>query len=389
MKSLKNLNFEKIQNVGIRVDFNVPIDKNFKITDKTRLDRAKDTINFIKNKQCNILLLSHFGRPKENFDDKYSFTKLIDQFQEILKLKLNFISYENFLENGLDQFNYNRPTTTLLENIRFFEGEIKNDLSFSKSITDNLDLYVNEAFSASHRLHSSVNQMAKNILSTPGFNFEKEIKAINDIKKSQKKKLAIIGGSKISTKINTLLSLTTSCSDIFIGGAMANNFLKYNKFNVSSSLIEEGAERMIEMIYSSAKQTGCEIHLPVDVMLDSDQSVLVNELDKNTEFKILDIADSSHIVLENLVKKSDIILWNGPMGMIEDHKFSKGSINLSHLLAKAQADVVIGGGDTILAINMAKEKFEDFYFVSTAGGAFLEALEDKELLGIEALKADL
>ena len=389
MKSLKNLNFEKIQNVGIRVDFNVPIDKNFKITDKTRLDRAKDTINFIKNKQCNILLLSHFGRPKEKFDDKYSFSKLIDQFQEILELKLNFISYANFLENGLDQFNYNRPTATLLENIRFFEGEIKNDLSFSKSITDNLDLYVNEAFSASHRLHSSVNQMAKNILSTPGFNFEKEIKAINDIKKSQKKKLAIIGGSKISTKINTLLSLTTSCSDIFIGGAMANNFLKYNKFNVSSSLIEEGAERMIEMIYSSAKQTGCEIHLPVDVMLDSDQSVLVNELDKNTEFKILDIADSSHIVLENLVKKSDIILWNGPMGMIEDHKFSKGSINLSHLLAKAQADVVIGGGDTILAINMAKEKFEDFYFVSTAGGAFLEALEDKELVGIEALKADL
>ena len=389
MKSLKNLNFEKIQNVGIRVDFNVPIDKNFKITDKTRLDRAKDTINFIKNKQCNILLLSHFGRPKENFDDKYSFSKLIDQFQEILKLKLNFISYENFLENGLDQFNYDRPTATLLENIRFFEGEIKNDLSFSKSITDNLDLYVNEAFSASHRLHSSVNQMAKNILSTPGFNFEKEINAINDIKKSQKKKLAIIGGSKISTKINTLLSLTTSCSDIFIGGAMANNFLKYHKVNVSSSLIEEGAERMIEMIYSSAKQTGCEIHLPVDVMLDSDQSVLVNELDKNTEFKILDIADSSHIVLENLVKKSDIILWNGPMGMIEDHKFSKGSINLSHLLAKAQADVVIGGGDTILAINMAKEKFEDFYFVSTAGGAFLEALEDKELVGIEALKADL
>ena len=389
MKSLKNLNFEKIQNVGIRVDFNVPIDKNFKITDKTRLDRAKDTINFIKNKQCNILLLSHFGRPKEKFDDKYSFSKLIDQFQEILELKLNFISYANFLENGLDQFNFNRPTTTLLENIRFFEGEIKNDLSFSKSITDNLDLYVNEAFSASHRLHSSVNQMAKNILSTPGFNFEKEINAINDIKKSQKKKLAIIGGSKISTKINTLLSLTTSCSDIFIGGAMANNFLKYNKFNVSSSLIEEGAERMIEMIYSSAKQTGCEIHLPVDVMLDSDQSVLVNELDKNTEFKILDIADSSHIILENLVKKSDIILWNGPMGMIEDHKFSKGSINLSHLLAKAQADVVIGGGDTILAINMAKEKFEDFYFVSTAGGAFLEALEDKELPGIEALKADL
>ena len=154
MKSLKNLNFEKIQNVGIRVDFNVPIDKNFKIADKTRWYRAKDTINFIKNKQCTILLLSHFGRPKEKFADKYSFSKLIDQFQEILELKLNFISYANFLENGLDKFNYNMPTTTLLENIRFFKGEIKNDLSFSKSITDNLDLYINEAFSASHRRHS-------------------------------------------------------------------------------------------------------------------------------------------------------------------------------------------------------------------------------------------
>ena len=388
MKSLKNLNFEKIQNVGIRVDFNVPIDKNFKITDKTRLDRAKDTINFIKNKQCNILLLSHFGRPKEKFDDKYSFSKLIDQFQEILELKLNFISYANFLENGLDQFNFYRPNTTLLENIRFFDGEIKNDLSFSKSITDNLDLYVNEAFSASHRLHSSVNQMAKNILSAPGFNFEREVLAIDNIKKSPKKKLAIIGGSKVSTKINTLLSLTSSCSDIFIGGAMANNFFKYNSINVSNSLIEEGTESMIEMIYNSAKSTKCKIHLPSDVILDSNENKLIDELPTSSDFKILDISVSSHAVLEKLIGNSDIVLWNGPMGMIEDNKFSKGSVNLAHLLAKSQADVVIGGGDTILAINMAEEKFENFYFVSTAGGAFLEALENKDLPGIQALMAD-
>ena len=375
MKSLKNLNFEKIQNVGIRVDFNVPIDKNFRITDKTRLDRSKETIDFIKNKQCNIFLISHFGRPKENFDEKYSFSKLIDQFEDILELKLNFISYDSFLDSGLNEIDSDKPTISLLENIRFFEGEIKNDLNFSKSITDKLDLYVNEAFSASHRFHSSVNQMAKNILSAPGFNFEREILAIDNIKKSPKKKLAIIGGSKVSTKIKTLLSLTSSCSDIFIGGAMANNFFKYNSINVSNSLIEEGTESMIEMIYNSAKSTNCKIHLPSDVILDSNENKLIDDLPTSYDFKIL-------------IGNSDIVLWNGPMGMIEDNKFSKGSVNLAHLLAKSQADVVIGGGDTILAINMAEEKFENFYFVSTAGGAFLEALENKDLPGIQALMAD-
>ena len=388
MKSLKNLNFEGIQNVGIRVDFNVPIDKNYKITDKTRIDRSKETINFVKRKKCNIFLISHFGRPKENFDVKYSFSKLIEQFEEILEIKLNFISYESFLENGLKQLNKNKLSINLLENIRFFEGEIKNDLSFSKSVTNKLDLYVNEAFSASHRYHSSVNQMVKNILSVPGFNFEREFLAINNIKKSEKKKLAIIGGSKVSTKIKTLLSLTSSCSDIFIGGAMANNFLKYKNINVSNSLIEEDTQSMIEMIYNSAKSKGCKIHLPSDVILDSNENKLIDELPTNSDFKILDISVSSHAVLEKLVDNSDIVLWNGPMGMIEDNKFSKGSINLAHLLAKSQADVVIGGGDTILAINMAEEKLENFYFVSTAGGAFLEALEDKELPGIEALMAD-
>ena len=277
MKSLKNLNFKKIRNVGVRVDFNVPIDKNFRITDKTRLDRSKETINFIKNKQCNIFLISHFGRPKKNFDDKYSFSKLIEQFEDILELNLNFISYDSFLNSGLNETDVNKPTISLLENIRFFEGEIKNDLNFSKSITDKLDLYVNEAFSASHRFHSSVNQMAKNILSAPGFNFEREILAIDNIKKSPKKKLAIIGGSKVSTKIKTLLSLTSSCSDIFIGGAMANNFFKYNSINVSNSLIEEGTESMIEMIYNSAKSTNCKIHLPSDVILDSNENKLIDE----------------------------------------------------------------------------------------------------------------
>ena len=306
-------------------------------------------------------------------------------FKRLIGNPIEKINQKNKILNEID---VDKPTISLLENIRFFEGEIKNDLNFSKSITDKLDLYVNEAFSASHRFHSSVNQMAKNILSAPGFNFEREILAIDKIKKSPKKKLAIIGGSKVSTKIKTLLSLTSSCSDIFIGGAMANNFFKYNSINVSNSLIEEGTESMIEMIYNSAKSTNCKIHLPSDVILDSNENKLIDELPTSYDFKILDISVSSHAVLEKLIGNSDIVLWNGPMGMIEDNKFSKGSVNLAHLLAKSQADVVIGGGDTILAINMAEEKFENFYFVSTAGGAFLEALENKDLPGIQALMAD-
>ena len=141
-----------------------------------------------------------------------------------------------------------------LDNIRFFEGEKKNDKSFSQSITNELDLFINEAFSASHRSHASVNQMAKNILSAPGLNFSKEVMAINDIKNSTKRKLAIIGGSKVSTKIKTLLSLTQSCSNIFIGGAMANNFLKYQGIAVGQSLLEEGSEEMIKDIYTLAKK---------------------------------------------------------------------------------------------------------------------------------------
>ena len=169
---------------------------------------------------------------------------------------------------------------------------------------------------------------------------------------------------------------------------MANNFFKYNNINVGNSLIEEGAESMIEMIYNSAKSTKCKIHLPLDVILDSNENKLVDELSTSSDFKILDISVSSHAAIEKLIGNSDIVLWNGPMGMIEEKKFSKGSINLARLLAKSHSDVVIGGGDTILAINMAKEKFENFYFVSTAGGAFLEALENKDLPGIEALMAD-
>ena len=385
MESLTKINFQNIKSVGIRVDFNVPIDENFVITDATRLLRAAETIKFIKEKDCKVLLISHFGRPKESFENQFSFQNLIEQFSKILNEKINLISFDNFSKKGLSHFKQSEENIFLLDNVRFFKGEKTNDMNFSKSVTDQLDLYINEAFSASHRSHASVNQMAKNILSLPGFNFEKEIIAINEIKNSSKKKLAIIGGSKVSTKINTLLSLTQSCSNIFIGGAMANNFLKFKGIPVGESLLEADSDKMIEEIYDNAKKSGCEIHLPLDVVTDKVETFSIDKLSSNSNFKILDLSDSSINLLDNLISKSEIVLWNGPMGMIENENFSHGSSKLASLLSHSSSQVVIGGGDTLLAINIAGINFDQFYFVSTAGGAFLEALEDKVLPGVEAL----
>ena len=389
MKSLSRINFNNIKTVGIRVDFNIPVDEHFKITDNTRLLRARDTINFVKNQNCKILLLSHFGRPKENYDEKFSFQTLIDQFSEVLDVNLNLLTYETFLKNGISDFINLNHQITLLENIRFFKGEIDNELTFSKLITDQLDLYINEAFSASHRSHSSVNRMPKNITSVPGFNFEKEVLAIKEIKNSTKKKLAIIGGSKVSTKINTLLSLTKSCANIFISGAMANNFLKFKGIPVGSSLLEEGSEKMINQIYASAQEKECEIHLPLDVVLDNENTSTIDKLSSQDNFKILDLSDESLKLLTSLIHKSELILWNGPLGKIEDTFFARGSIELAKLLSEIKVDVIIGGGDTLLAINLAGVSFDKYHFVSTAGGAFLEALEENDLPGIKALSQDL
>jgi phosphoglycerate kinase len=389
MKSLSRINFNNIKTVGIRVDFNIPVDEHFIITDNTRLLRARDTINFVKDQNCKILLLSHFGRPKENYDEKFSFQTLIDQFSEVLDVNLNLLTYETFSKNGLSDFLNLNHQITLLENIRFFKGEIDNELTFSKLITDQLDLYINEAFSASHRSHSSVNRMPKNITSVPGFNFEKEVLAIKEIKNSTKKKLAIIGGSKVSTKINTLLSLTKSCANIFIGGAMANNFLKFKGIPVGSSLLEEGSEKMIKQIYASAQEKECEIHLPLDVVLDNQDTSTIDRLSSLDNFKILDLSDESLKLLTSLIHKSELILWNGPLGKIEDTFFARGSIELAKLLSEVKVDVIIGGGDTLLAINLAGVNFDKYYFVSTAGGAFLEALEENDLPGIKALSQDL
>ena len=385
MNNLNNLDFTKIKNVILRVDFNVPIDQNFNIQDFTRINRSRETIEKLYTNNCKILLLTHLGRPNAIFEEKYSLKNIYLQIAKKLNKDIQFISYEEFQKNSLSKFHDAKDGIFLLDNIRFLAGEKENDFALSNIFTQNMNLYVNEAFSAAHRSHASVDQMAKNILSCPGINFLKEIEAIENIKKMDGKSFAIIGGSKVSTKIEALLSLVKSCSNIFIGGAMANNFLKFQDFHVSSSLVEENIDIKVKAILHEAAKNQCKIHLPQDVVIDSGHEILVQDLNNNHDFKIFDIGSQSINTIKNITKDSDVILWNGPLGMIENTKFTKGSLDVAKYLSKSHSKVIVGGGDTLLALNIAQLDSSDFYFVSTAGGAFLEALEDKVLPAVNAL----
>ena len=385
MNNLNNIDFTKIKNVILRVDFNVPIDQNFNIQDFTRINRSRETIEKLYTNNCKILLLTHLGRPNAIFEEKYSLKNIYLQIAKKLNKDIQFISYEEFQKNSLSKFHDAKDGIFLLDNIRFLAGEKENDFALSNIFTQNMNLYVNEAFSAAHRSHASVDQMAKNILSCPGINFLKEIEAIENIKKMDGKSFAIIGGSKVSTKIEALLSLVKSCSNIFIGGAMANNFLKFQDFHVSSSLVEENIDIKVKAILHEAAKNQCKIHLPQDVVIDSGHEILVQDLNNNLDFKIFDIGSQSINTIKNIIKDSDVILWNGPLGMIENTKFTKGSLDVAKYLSKSHSKVIVGGGDTLLALNIAQLDSSDFYFVSTAGGAFLEALEDKVLPAVNAL----
>ena len=385
MNNLNNLDFTKIKNVILRVDFNVPIDQNFNIQDFTRINRSRETIEKLYTNNCKILLLTHLGRPNAIFEEKYSLKNIYLQIAKKLNKDIQFISYKEFQKNSLSKFHDAKDGIFLLDNIRFLAGEKENDFALSNIFTQNMNLYVNEAFSAAHRSHASVDQMAKNILSCPGINFLKEIEAIENIKKMDGKSFAIIGGSKVSTKIEALLSLVKSCSNIFIGGAMANNFLKFQDFHVSSSLVEENIDIKVKAILHEAAKNQCKIHLPQDVVIDSGHEILVQDLNNNLDFKIFDIGSQSINTIKNIIKDSDVILWNGPLGMIENTKFTKGSLDVAKYLSKSHSKVIVGGGDTLLALNIAQLDSSDFYFVSTAGGAFLEALEDKVLPAVNAL----
>jgi phosphoglycerate kinase len=380
--------------VLLRVDFNVPLN-NGSITETSRIEKVLPTIKFLIDKKAKIIIISHVGRPNGKIVPELSLrpiakklTNLLNQnvvfFNEIIGLKV--IEKSKKISNG---------EVMLLENLRFNKEEELNSLSFSKELAKIGDLYVNEAFSCSHRAHSSVSAITNHISSFAGAQLIKEINTIKMLTENPKKPVScIIGGSKISTKINVLSNLIKKMDNIVIVGAMANNFIKYNKYEIGKSIFEKNVENFIESIIKQSKAHNCKLIIPTDVMVSKDfkskgQLKNLNKIDSSDI--ILDIGIKTIKVIYKIIDNSKTVLWNGPAGYFEIDEFSQGSNKIAKKITENTKNKsltsIAGGGDTVAAINKFK-CFEGFTYISTAGGAFLELLEGKILPGIKALETN-
>ena len=388
IKDKKDLN-GKI--VLLRLDLNVPI-KNGKIIDETRIDKILPIFKHLIEQRSKIIVISHIGRPKGKKDEDLSLKPICKCLEIKLQKKIELIedniydlNKKNLSEKLVNQIIF-------LENIRFYKEEEKNDNDFSKQLASLGDLFVNDAFSCSHRTHASVSEIAKFLPSYAGLQLEIEIKALKKVTTDIKKPTTcIIGGSKISTKIPVIKNLIPKFDNIIIVGGMANNILKYKGYPIGNSLQEMNCEGIINDIFKLSKNYSCNIVFPQDVVVgkSTTDNAKIKELNEvNNDDLILDIGPKTIETILNIIETSKTILWNGPAGYFENSHFAKGSFEIGKKIAEKtklnKIFAVAGGGDTVALINSIGI-LNSFNFVSTAGGAFLEYLEGKELPGIKAL----
>jgi phosphoglycerate kinase len=393
MRSIKdetNLNQKKIL---LRLDLNVPLD-NGKITDTTRIDKILPTINFLLKNEAKIIILSHVGRPKGKVVNELSLKPICEVLKNKLNENIRLVS-KNIKEiKSTDLFNKQDEKIVILENLRFYEEEEKNDNGFAKHLASLANIYVNDAFSCSHRAHASIFEITKFIPSYTGLQLNLEIDALTKITSEIKRPITcIIGGSKISSKINIIKNLITKFDNIIIVGGMANNILKYKKYEIGKSIQESNCDQIIEEMFSLSKKENCKILYPEDVTVGKSLEGSAEIKDLNNISKdelILDIGPKTIKTINLLIEESSTILWNGPAGYFENPNFAKGSIEIAKKIIEKNNNNTIysvaGGGDTISLLNSIGA-ISNFNFVSTAGGAFLEYLEGKELPGIRALNS--
>mgnify|MGYP000501106888 FL=1 len=378
--------------VIVRLDLNVPIN-NSKIDDDTRIKVIEPFVNKLIENKAKVILLSHLGRPKGKAVSELSLKPIFNYLEKKLNGKIYFYQ-EKIDSKAVDASNKLKPGEVLLfENIRFFKEEEGDEETFAKNLSRLGDIYINEAFSCSHRKQASIHKITRFIDSYGGPLLEKEIQSINLIIKNKKKPVTcIIGGSKVSTKINILSSLSKKADNLVIVGAMANNFLKFKGINVGKSLIEEGSENIVKNINTLAAKNKCNIIIPVDWNTSSSVNgdpVYKSLKDMGSEDMILDIGKSTIDLISKTIDNSNTVFWNGPAGYYENKNFSTGTLSIANKIAentKSKSLIsIVGGGDTVAAIkNTGLENV--FTHLSTAGGAFLESLEGKELPGIKVLK---
>ena len=389
IKDYEDLNQKKIL---LRLDLNVPL-KNGEITDQTRINKILPIIKFLLDKNSKIIIISHVGRPKGKIDKDLSLKPICKNLERKINKKIQIISDDIFELKKEDLFKDPNDQIVFLENIRFYEEEEKNDVNFAKHLAGLADLFVNDAFSCSHRAHTSVCKITEFLPSFAGLQLETEINALKKVTTEIKKPITcIIGGSKISTKIGIIKNLIPKFNNIIIVGGMANNILSYKGNQIGKSIKEENCEMIINEIFETLKNYSCKITYPEDVlvgknMLDTSQVKELNDI-QNDDL-ILDIGPRTVNKIKEIIQTSETVLWNGPAGYFENPNFANGSYEIAKAIVKKNNDKsiysVVGGGDTIALINQINA-IQNFNFVSTAGGAFLEYLEGKELPGIKALK---
>ena len=376
----------------LRLDLNVPLSGK-KIQDYTRITLALPFLKDLIKKKSKIIIISHLGRPKGKKNKDLSLVPIYKFLKEQLETNIYFFMGDIDNETKSKCSYLKEGEIILLDNIRFFKGESENDDNFAKKLAALGDIYINDAFSCSHREQASIHKITKHIKeSYAGPLIKKEVEAINLVIKNKKEPVTcIIGGSKISTKINVISNLIKSVNNIVIVGAMANNFLAYKGIKVGRSLVEKNSEKIIDEIYNAAKKNNCNILIPEDCNVStnyegSSKPKKQDAIDDNDI--ILDIGSETIKKIENIIDQSNTVLWNGPAGYFENPNFAKGSIEIAKRIIEKNKDNTIysvaGGGDTVSFLNSIGAT-SNFNFVSTAGGAFLEYLEGKELPGIKAL----
>ena len=394
-KSISSLSAADLtgKRVLVRADFNVPVDDAGNITDDTRIRAALPTIKDLTSKGAKVILCSHFGRPK-GVDEKLRLTPVAKRLSELLGqdvVKCNDCIGDEVASQIAAMAN---GQVALLENVRFYPEEEQNDPEFAKKLAANADLYVNDAFGTAHRAHASTEGVTKYLSpSVAGYLIEKELEYLqNAIEKPQAPLAAIVGGSKVSSKIGVIETLLDKCDKLFLGGGMIFTFYKARGLNVGKSLVEEDKLELARALEAKAKEQGVELLLPTDVVVaDSfspdanSQIVDVNHIPDG--WMGLDIGPDSLKVFQAALADCKTVIWNGPMGVFEFDKFAAGTEGIAHTLAeisKTGAITIIGGGDSVAAVEKVGLA-DQMSHISTGGGASLELLEGKILPGIAAL----
>ncbi|EAI7018075.1 phosphoglycerate kinase [Campylobacter jejuni] len=391
--SIKDIDLAK-KKVFIRCDFNVPQDDFLNITDDRRIRSAIPTIRYCLDNGCSVILASHLGRPKE-ISSKYSLEPVAKRLARLLDKEIIMAKDVIGEDAKTKAMNLKAGEILLLENLRFEKGETKNDENLAKELASMVQVYINDAFGVCHRAHSSVEAITKFFDEKhkgAGFLLQKEIDfASNLIKHPARPFIAVVGGSKVSGKLQALTNLLPKVDKLIIGGGMAFTFLKALGYDIGNSLLEEELLEEANKILTKGKNLGVKIYLPVDVVAAPTCSqdapmkfVPVQEIPNG--WMGLDIGPASVRLFKEVISDAQTIWWNGPMGVFEIDKFSKGSIKMSHYISEGHATSVVGGGDTADVVARTGDA-DEMTFISTGGGASLELIEGKELPGVKALRS--